>query len=125
MQEYFKGLLNTTAKTKEKTMKEKRAETLQRLGVKEYQDSWGHISFRPQGKEGHVAPAIIREYYEKEIKNGETIRTRMYKCAPYDGVEPVHYIADKYDAMFLPAHNKKMITSRPTKGNNGNFRTKR
>lgn len=124
MNNYFKGLLNTNSNSEEIVITNKRAETLDRLGVKEYQDAYGHICYRPQGKRGNTAPVIMREYYEEETKGGETIHTRMYECAPYEGMtEPVQYVADKYDEVFLPAHSKKRITA-PLKGNRGNYKTK-
>lgn len=96
-------------------MTKKREEILTTLGVQEKKDNWGKISYRPQGKKEHIAPKIIEEYYEEheetvDPETGESTFKRMYKCEPLPGSdEPRIFVADKYDATFLPAHDKRMI----------------
>lgn len=81
------------------------------LGVQTLKDSYGRISFRPQGKTEHVAPEILETFYEEDVdEDGKSHFERMYKCEPHPGSqEPRIFKADKYDATFLPAHDIKRI----------------
>jgi hypothetical protein len=91
-----------------------KSEALEKFNVKEHKDNFGHSTIRPQGRTAHTAPEILEEYQEEEVdqESGESTFTRMYKCKPAEGgLEPVHYLADKYDAMFIPAHDKKRRTA--------------
>lgn len=99
-------------------------------GLLEKVDRFGHVTFLPQGKGANTAPAIIYEYYEEEIVKDPctgTVNsklTRMYECEPAPGsLEPRIFIADKYDHVFVPAHNKKLMTGK-LKGSNGNYTTR-
>lgn len=90
-------------------------------GISSKQDAFGHVSFRPEGKSAYKAPKITTEYYEEELvkdpHTGATTSkmTRMYDCEPETpGGNPRTFIADKYDEMFVPSHDKRMIGAKLT-----------
>lgn len=90
---------------------------LNKLGVTQVTDSFGRRSFRPQGRQQHIAPVIIEEYYEEEVDQdtGQSYFSRMYECEPHPGeTTPRIFIADKYDAMFIPVHDKRLVGRKTT-----------
>lgn len=92
-------------------MTNKRVETLQNLGVKEIADRFGNVSYRPQSKKANLAPIIKRTYFDKD-------NVRMYDCEPKEGqTDPIQYVADTYDRLFIPAHNKTIIPERNQRNN--------
>lgn len=100
-------------------------------GVTSKQDAFGHVSFKPDGKNANSAPKINEEYYDEDLvkdpHTGATMSkmTRMYECEPSEpGGKPRIFIADKYDAMFLPSHNKQMIAAKLT-GKEATYKYKR
>jgi hypothetical protein len=108
-------------------MTKKRTETLKNLGVNEHKDRFGRKTFRPLGKPAHQAPVIMRQYYNEEVdqETGESMFTRMYECEPETGkTKTRHFIADAYDAKFLPNHGKKLIPGK-TSGDRANYKVKK